>query len=82
MAQVGTAYVVRDAGTPSRLGKIYKVYPYTLNALLEAMDDARLRSFSAGPQVVVRVNRAERIVFRLYEHGQEVPLNGPPGGFQ
>jgi hypothetical protein len=25
---------VRDAGSPFRLGKVYKTYPYTLDALL------------------------------------------------
>jgi hypothetical protein len=38
------AYVVRDAGSPSRLGKLYKIYPHTLDSLLEALEDARFRS--------------------------------------
>ena len=47
--------MVRDAGSPSRMGKVYKVYPYTLKALLQAIDDARFRSFAEVPQLVVRV---------------------------
>lgn len=68
-------YVVREAGTASRLGRIYKSYPYTLTSLIEAMDDARLRSFTGSAHVVVRVNGSERIVFRRYEHGKEVAVS-------
>jgi hypothetical protein len=67
---------VREAGTPSRPGKIHKTYSYNLTSLIEAMDDARLRSFAGSAQVVVRVNGPERIVFRRYEHGKEVAV--PP----
>jgi hypothetical protein len=77
MAEVRHAYVVRDAGTPSRTGKVHQTYPYTLNALLEALDDARLRSFNAGPQLVIRVNGNERITFRRYENGKQVPIARP-----
>ena len=68
-------YVVREAGTPGRLGKIYKTYPYDLSSLLEAMDDARFRSFAGSAHVVVRVNGPERIVFRRYEQGREVAVS-------
>ena len=63
---------------PSRLGKIYKTYPYSLSSLIEAMDDARLRSFSGSAHVVLRVNGPERIVFRRYEHGKEVAVAPDP----
>lgn len=46
---------MRDAGSPSRLGKIYKTYPYTLDALLQVLEEARLRSFNEGPQVITVV---------------------------
>jgi hypothetical protein len=35
---------VREAGSPSRLGRVLQVYPYTLAALEQAMTDARFRS--------------------------------------
>lgn len=46
---------VRDAGSPSRLGKVHKTYPYTLDALLQMLEEARLRSFNEGPQVITVV---------------------------
>jgi hypothetical protein len=64
------AYVVRDAGAPSRLGKVYKLYPHTLASLLEALEDARFRSHTGPPQVVIR----------RYEHGKQVPDPLPPPG--
>jgi hypothetical protein len=33
MSTPSRSYAVRDAGSPSRLGKVYKTYPYTLDAL-------------------------------------------------
>jgi len=76
------AYVVRDAGSPSRMGRVYKVYPYTLKALLQALEDARFRSFAEVPQLVVRVDGRQRTVIRRFEHGREVswPATGsdPP----
>jgi hypothetical protein len=78
LAEVRRAYVVRDVGTPSRLGKIYKVYPYTLRALIDAMEDARFRSFAGEPQVVIKVEGAQRSVFRRFEHGREVPVQASP----
>jgi hypothetical protein len=70
-------YVVRDAVT----GEPWKTYPYSLAALLEALDDARLRSYSEGPVQVVRVIGDEEIAFRRYDQGQEVPppLKTPGG---
>jgi hypothetical protein len=65
------AYVVRDAGSPSRQGKLYKLYPYTLPALLEALEDARFRSFTGPPQVVVLMAGRQRTVIRRFEHGRE-----------
>ena len=55
MAEVSRAYVVRDAGTAGRPGKIRNTYPYSLRDLLQALEDARLRSLTSGPQVVAVV---------------------------
>jgi hypothetical protein len=48
MSTPSRSYAVRDAGSPSGLGKVYKTYPYTLDALLQVLEEARLRSFNAG----------------------------------
>jgi hypothetical protein len=55
MSTPSRSYAVRDAGSPSRLGKVYKTYPYTLDALLQVLEEARLRSFNEGPQVITVV---------------------------
>ena len=70
--------MVREAGSPSRMGKVYKVYPYTLKALLEAIDDARFRSYAEVPQLVVRVDGRQRTIIRRFEHGREVFSRAPP----
>ena len=91
MAGERRAYMVQDAGSPSRMGKVYKVCPYTLKALFQALDDARFRSFAEVPQLIVRVNGRQRTVIRRFEHGREVslalamagphgPANQTPGG--
>jgi hypothetical protein len=48
VAEERRGYIVRDAGTPSRQGPVFKVYPYTLTALIEAIDDARFRSYAGA----------------------------------
>jgi hypothetical protein len=73
MATVGKSYAVRDADTGTRLGKVYKTYPYTLRSLLEALEDARLRSYNEPPQVVTVVTDRQSIVIRRYEGGRELP---------
>lgn len=70
MAEIGKSYIVRAAGTPSRPGRVFKVYPYTLRDLLEAIDDARLRSYGHGPQVVAVAEGRRRTVIRRFEDGQ------------
>jgi hypothetical protein len=68
---------------------VWKTYPYDLRSLLEALEDARLRSFHEGPQVLTVVAGRESQVIR-HEHGKEVGSlshteiqhergNGPPG---
>lgn len=70
------AYIVRDAGSPSRLGKLYKIYPYTLSSLLEALEDARFRSFTGPPQVVILMEGRKRTVIRRFEHGRQAAVPG------
>jgi len=74
------AYVVREAGTPGKLGKVYRMYPYTLESLLEALDEARLRSYNGPSQVVTMVTGRQSTVIRRYEHGREVPVTGAESG--
>jgi hypothetical protein len=66
------AYVVRDAGSPSRLGKLYKIYPHTLDALLEALEDARFRSHTGPPQIVILMEGRQQTVIRRFERGRQV----------
>lgn len=68
------AYIVRDAGAPGRPGPVHQIYPYTLRALLDLLDDARLRSLTQGPQECVRVDGDERIVLRRFDGGRESGL--------
>lgn len=72
------SYVVRDAGTGGRPGKVYKTYAYTLRCLLEALEDARLRSCAGPPQVVTVVTGKVSTVIRRYERGHEVPVTSLP----
>jgi hypothetical protein len=73
-------YIVRAAGTPSRPGPVSKIYPYTLRALLDAMEDARFQSFAGVPQELVKTEGRERTVIRRYEGGRDagVLFRGPP----
>ena len=75
MARVAAAYVVRNAGGAEGAPGTDDIYPYSLSGLLDAMEDARLRSFGAGaPQEVVAMPPDKpRKVIRRYERGEEVP---------
>jgi hypothetical protein len=64
--------VVRHAGSPSRLGKVYRIYPYTLRSLIDAMDEARLRSYGSGPHLLTVVEGRQNRVIRRYENGRQV----------
>jgi hypothetical protein len=72
--------VVPDSIVPERPGsKDVQTHAYTLHGLLDALDDARLRSYGANPVVaVVLENRTSRVI-RRYEHGHEVPSGGSRG---
>lgn len=73
----GKSYVVRHAGSRSRPGKVFKIYPYTLRSLIDAMDEARMRSFGDGPHVLTVVEDRRSTVIRRDEHGRQV--YPPPG---
>lgn len=64
-------YIVRPADAP---GEVASIYPYTLKALLQAMEDARFQSFAGGPQELVKTEGSQQTVIRRYEGGREVPL--------
>lgn len=72
MPEERRGYIVRSAGTPGRPRPVFKIYPYTLRSLLDAMEDARFQSFADGPQEVVKTEGRERTVVRRYEGGREV----------
>jgi hypothetical protein len=76
VAEASKSYAVCAAGTPSRIGKVWKVYPYSLQSLLEAMEDARLQSFNHGAHVLTVVTGRQTEVIRRYEHGHEVWRKG------
>jgi hypothetical protein len=65
------SYAVREAGSPSRLGKVRKAYPYDLKSLLEALSDARFWSLTGGPLVVTVVTGRDSQVIRRFEGGKE-----------
>jgi hypothetical protein len=73
------SYAVRDAGSPSRLGKVYKTYPYTLDALLQVLEEARLRNFNEGPQVITVVTGRSSQVIRRCEGGKGGMVAVPRG---
>jgi hypothetical protein len=83
MAKAGGAYVVRDdnpgavedrpgAGT----GNVDKLFPYTLKGLTDALEEARFRSFSGPPQVVLVMTEGGMRAIRRYEQGHERPAGG------
>jgi hypothetical protein len=71
VAEESKSYAVREAGPPSRLGKVRKTYPYDLRSLLEALGDARFWSVAEGPLVVTVVTGRQSQVIRRFEGGKE-----------
>lgn len=71
MATGSRAYVVREESAEP--GEVSRIYPYTLKGLTDALDDARLRSYSGPPQVLVVLADGRSRVIRRYEQGHEVP---------
>ena len=70
----GKAYVVRDASPDTGGAEVSRVYPYTLDGLRQALDEARLRSLTGRPQMLAVVAGEQSRVIRRYEHGKEVPV--------
>jgi hypothetical protein len=70
------SYVVREAGSPSRLGRVLQTYPYSLTALQQAMADARFRSHRGKPVVVTVVENRRSRVIKRYDNGKEVKVSG------
>jgi hypothetical protein len=66
------SYAVREAGPPSRLGKVRKTYQYDLRSLLEALSDARFWSLAGVPLVVTVVTGRHSQVIRRFAGGKEV----------
>jgi hypothetical protein len=78
MARAGGAYVVRDDSggrgpADAGPGNVDKLYPYTLKGLTDALEEARFRSFSGPPQVVMVMKADGLQVIRRYEEGRERP---------
>lgn len=71
MARAGGAYVVRDDAAGATAGNVDKLYPYTLKGLTDALEEARFRSFSGPPQVVLVMGESGSKVIRRYEQGRE-----------
>jgi hypothetical protein len=80
MARAGGAYVVRDEGAGATPGNIDKLYPYTLKGLTDALEEARFRSFTGPPQVVMVAGGSGMKVIRRYSHGRETPPGAAPPG--
>src|SRR5487761_1584190 len=76
----GRAYVVRaaDPGTGDGDAEVARVYPYTLDGLRQALDEARFRSYGGRPQLLTVVAGEQSKVIRRYEHGREVPVTPLP----
>jgi hypothetical protein len=80
MARAGGAYLVRDESAGPGPGNIDKLYPYTLKGLLDALEEARFRSFAGPPQVVeVRTETGMKVI-RRYDRGHEIPPGPLTGG--
>lgn len=63
-------YQVRDAGAEHP----WKTYPYSLRALIEALEDARFKSYSGPPQLLVVTEGEGERVIRRFEDGREVAV--------
>jgi hypothetical protein len=69
-------YLVIDESAERLPRHVDQVYPYTLQGLVKALEEARLRSYGDNPQLVLaREGAASRIV-RRFEHGHETNGRG------
>ncbi len=71
------AYVVRDDRPGGPSGNVEKLFPYTLKGLVEALEEARFRSFAGPPQVVLAKGEDGMRVIRRFERGGEVLAEAP-----
>jgi hypothetical protein len=78
MAVAVKTYIVRDAEVGGG-NSMARTFPGTLKGLTEALDDARFRSASGAPKVVVVMEEGRRRIIRRFEHGREVPVAPAPG---
>ena len=73
------AYVVRDDGPGGPSGNVDKLFPYTLKGLVDALEEARFRSFAGPPQVVAVTGEDGMRVIRRYCRGKEALSDNAPG---
>jgi hypothetical protein len=69
------AYVVRNDSPGAPSGNVDKLYPYTLKGLVEALEEARFRSFAGPPQLVLVKGEDGMRVIRRYSLGKEEALS-------
>jgi len=73
------AYVVRDDGPDGPSGNVDKLFPYTLRGLVDALEEARFRSFAGPPQAVVVKGEDGTRVIRRFSRGREALSGNAPG---
>jgi hypothetical protein len=78
MPRAGSAYIVRDDGAGTASGNVDKLYPYTLKGLTEALEEARFRSYTGPPQVVLAMGGSGLRPIRRYENGREIKAKEAP----
>ena len=62
----------------SATGNVDKLHPYTLKGLTEALEEARFRSCTGPPQVVLAMGGSGLRPIRRYENGREVKPRDAP----
>ena len=78
MARAGSAYIVRDDSADTTSGNVDKLYPYTLKGLIDALEEARFRSYAGPPQVVLVRGESGLKQIRRYENGRETGARDDP----
>ena len=72
------AYVVRDDSPGAASGNVDVLYPYTLKGLVDALEEARLRSFAGPAQVVMAKGEDGMRVIRRFEGGRDALTGNAP----
>jgi hypothetical protein len=70
MADQDRCYIVRDDGTEH----VHKTFPCNLRGLIEALEEARFRSYAGPSQLVIRDDEDGRRIIRRFDHGYEAPV--------